>query len=285
MNNKPKFKPNPELKLMEQVREVLRYHHYSYRTEQAYCNWIVRFLKFFDFKIHPRDMGKPEIEKYLSYLAGNDKVAISTQQQALNAIAFLYRHVLDQPIDGFIEPVKAKRYSSLPVVMTQSEVKRVFDQVKGIHLLMAMLLYGSGLRLLECVRLRVKDLDIERNLIYIRAGKGGKDRTTIFPQALRLQMQQHLAMVRKLHDEDISDGYGETYMPEALSRKYPKSAREFRWQYVFPAKRLSVDPRTGITRRHHVLESGLQKAVKRAVQGADITKRVSCHTFRHSFVA
>jgi len=283
MENKAKFRPDSGLKLMDQVRQVLRYHHYAYRTEQAYCDWIVRYIKFFGSKKHPRDMGKSEIDAYLSHLAVEQRVSASTQRQALNAIIFLYRQVLDQPIEGQIEPTRAKRHPRPPVVMTKSEVKRVLTHMHGIHLLMAKVLYGSGLRLMECIRLRVHDLDFERNLIYVRAAKGNKDRTTLFPKSIQPEMQSRLDEVKSLHDEDLAQGYGEVYLPDALARKYPHASREFRWQYVFPSKKRSVDPRTGAERRHHVLESGLQKAVKVAVDRADIMKRIGCHTFRHSF--
>jgi integron integrase len=253
------FRPDPGLKLMDQVRQVLRYHHYAYRTEQTYCDWIVSYIRFHGGKTHPRNMGKREIDAFLSHLATNKKVSASTQRQALNAIIFLYRQVLDQPIDGQIEPTRAKRHPRPPVVMTKSEVKRVLGYMRGIHLLMAKILYGSGLRLMECIRLRVQDLDFERNLIYVRAAKGNKDRTTLFPKSIQPEMQSRLDDVKRLHDEDLSQGYGEVYLPDALARKYPHASKEFRWQYVFPSKKRSVDPRTGSERRHHVLESGLQK--------------------------
>ena len=280
---KPKFKPNPKLKLMDQTRQVLRYHHYALRTEKTYCEWIIRYIKFHGGKIHPAQMGKSEIDAFLSHLATQGKVSASTQRQALNAIIFLYRHVLDQPIEEQLEPVKAKKRIRPPVVMSKTEVQRVIVNIEGTHLLMARLLYGCGLRLMECIRLRVQDLDFERNIIYIRHAKGGKDRTTLFPESLQEDLRFHLEKVKRLHDEDLADGYGEVYLPGALAKKYPSAAGEFRWQYVFPGKNLSIDPRSKVKRRHHVLESGLQKAVKAAVNKAGITKRISCHTFRHSF--
>lgn len=268
---------------MDQAREVLRYHHYAYSTEKTYCEWIVRYIKFHGAKKHPKHMGKRQIEAFLSHLATNRNVSASTQKQALNAIVFLYRNVLDKPIDGLIEPVKAKRHRRPPMVMSQNEVQRVFACMNGTHLLMAQLLYGSGLRLMECIRLRVQNLDFDRGMLYVRAAKGGKERTTVFPKSVQTDMQRHLEQVKRLHDEDLSRGYGEVQMPQALARKYRHAAREFRWQYVFPAKKMSTDPRTAELRRHHVLESGLQKAVKTAVNRAGITKRVGCHTFRHCF--
>ena len=281
--NTPKFKPDPHLRLMDQMHQVLRYHHYAYRTEQTYCDWILRYIKFHGSKTHPKDMGKSEIEAFLSHLATHGSVSASTQRQALNAIVFLYRHVLDKSIEDQLEPIKAKRHPRPPVVMSKAEVQRVLAQMRGNHLLMAKLLYGCGLRLMECVRLRVHDLDFERNRVYVLAAKGDKNRVTMFPKTIQDEMRQHLEKIKLLHDEDLARGQGEVYMPGALSKKYPAAAKEFRWQYVFPSKALSRDPRTGVLRRHHVLESGLQKAVKAAVNKTGITKRVSCHTFRHCF--
>ncbi len=278
-----RFRPDPKLKLMDQVRQVLRYHHYAYRTEQTYCNWIVRFIKFHGAKIHPSQMGKPHIEGFLSHLATRGEVSAATQRQALNAIVFLYRHVPGQEIEEQLEPVRAKRHARPPTVMTQAEVGCVIAGMAGTHLLMAKILYGCGLRLMECVRLRVLDLDFDRGLLYVRQAKGGKDRTTVLPQAIQSELRLHLEKLKDLHAEDLKNGYGEVYLPPALARKYPSASREFRWQYFFPGRNLSCDPRSGATRRHHVLESGLQKAVKAAVEKAGIHKRVSCHTFRHSF--
>jgi len=283
MENKEKFRPDPQLRLMDQVRQVMRYHHYAYRTEKTYCDWIVRYIKFHGSKKHPREMAKSEIEAFLSHLATHENVAASTQRQALNAIVFLYHSVLDIKIDGLIEPVRAKRHRRPPVVMTQSEVQRVFAQMQGGHLLMARLLYGSGLRLMECIRLRIQDLDFERSTLYVRSAKGGKDRVTVLPKSVQADLQIHVDKAKRLHDEDLLHGYGEAYLPGALERKYRNAAREFRWQYLFPSKKLSRDPRTDTLRRHHVLESGLQKAVKTAADRAGIMKRVGCHTFRHSF--
>ena len=228
-------------------------------------------------------MGKNEIEAFLSHLATDRKVSASTQKQALNAVIFLYKHVLDMPVEGEIEPVRAKKYARPPVVMTQKEVQRVLAEMQGIHLLMAKMLYGCGFRLMECVRLRIQNLDFGQNLVYVRGAKEGKDRTTIFPETIQEEMREHVEKARKIHEQDLSQGYGEVYLPEALSRKYPNASREFRWQYVFPSKKLSLDPRSSKLRRHHVLESGLQKAVKTAVNRAGLLKRATCHTFRHSF--
>jgi len=228
-------------------------------------------------------MGKREIEDFLSHLATDLKVSASTQRQALNAIVFLYKLVLDISIDEQLSPVKARKHRRSPVVMTKNEVIKVLGNISGTHLLMAKLLYGCGLRLMECVRLRIQDVDIERNLIYVRAAKGNKDRTVNLPANIKDEIRHHVSRVRELHNKDLAEGFGEVYIPEALSRKYPNAKMEFRWQYVFPSKKISVDTRSGVARRHHVLESGLQKAVKTAVDRAGLTKRVSCHTFRHSF--
>jgi len=282
MENKPKFKPNPKLKLMDQVRQVLRYHHYSYRTEQTYCDWIILFVKFQGYQKHPKDMGKHEIEAFLSHIATNRKGAASTQRQALNALVFLYKHVLDKPIEDNIAPVKAKKRRRPPVVMTKTEVRQVLSQMKGTHLLMAKVMYGGGLRLMDCLRLRVMDLDFAKSQTYVR-GKGGKDRLTTLPPSIYGDLKAHLLHVKKLHEADLDAGYGDVYLPEALARKYRNASREYRWQYVFPAKKLSKDPRSDQFRRHHVLESGLQKAVKIAVDRAGITKRIGTHSFRHSF--
>lgn len=283
MENSKKFRPDPKLRLMDQVRQVLRYHHYAYRTEQTYCDWIMRYIRYHGGKTHPRNIGKKEIEAFLSHLAVQQKVAASTQRQALNAIVFLYKKVLDIPVDEKLEPARAKRHPRPPVVMAQSEVANVLGYMQGLHLLMAKLLYGSGLRLMECVRLRVRDLDFERKLIYVRAAKGGKERTTLFPESVHPLMKSQVEAVEKLHQEDLAHGYGEVYLPGAIARKYRNAAKSFGWQYVFPSKTRSTDPRSDKTRRHHVLESGLQKAVKAAVGKVGLTKPVGCHTFRHCF--
>ncbi len=282
MESKKKFKPNPDLKLIDQVKEVLRYHHYALRTEQTYCDWIKRFLKFYGYKTHPRDMGAPEVERWLSCLATEQKVAASTQRQALNAIVFLYREVLDIDLDE-IAPVRSKRTRRPPTVLTQTEVQGVLQRMQGTHRLMVQLLYGCGLRLMECIRLRIQDVDFGQGRIFVRGGKGGKDRTVVLPEAVRALLADHIERVQVLHENDLREGFGEVYIPEALARKYPNACRQTGWQYVFPAKNRSKDPRSGKIRRHHVLESGLQKAVKTAVSKAGITKRAGCHTMRHSY--
>jgi len=280
---KPKFRPNPDLKLMDQVREVLRYHHYAYRTEQTYCQWILRYIYYFGGKTHPRQLGAKNIEAFLSHLATEGQVTASTQRQALNALVFLYKHVLDMDLKEEITPARSKRHKSPPTVMTQPEVQRLLGLMEGKPALMAKLIYGSGMRLMECLRLRIQDIDFGQNLIFVRGGKGGKDRTTILPKNLREEMLRQIAAVKSLHHRDLEEGFGEVYVPEALARKYPKASKQTGWQWVFPARERSRDPRSGKIMRHHVLESVLQKAVKRAAEQAEINKRVGCHTLRHSF--
>lgn len=267
---------------MDQVKEVLRYHHYAYRTEQTYCNWIVRFLQFYGMKRHPKDMDEREVERFLSDLATQGKVAASTQRQALNALVFLYRDVLDKELGG-IGHIRSKKRRKPPTVLTQKEVQRVLNCMDGTHLLMAQLLYGCGLRLMECIRLRIQDVDFGQGRVFVRGGKGNKDRTVVLPEAIRPRLADHIARVEALHEKDLREGFGSVYIPESLARKYANACREIGWQYVFPSKKRSEDPRSGIVRRHHVKESGLQKAVKVAVRRAGITKRVGCHTLRHSY--
>ncbi|MCP4368250.1 MAG: integron integrase [Deltaproteobacteria bacterium] len=268
---------------MDQVREVLRYYHYAYRTEQAYSSWILQYIKFYGEKRHPKDMGKNEIERFLSYLAEKKNVAAATQKQALNALIFLYKKVLDIELGEGIAPTRSKRRMNLPTVLTQKEVSRLLGNMKGKHALMAKLLYGCGIRLMECVRLRVKDVDFGQGRVFIRNSKGGKDRTVILPDSIQQELQEQIDSVIALHQMDISKGFGEVYIPAALSRKYPNASKETGWQYVFPSKKISKDPRSGKTMRHHVMESGLQKAVKHALNLAKIYKKAGCHTFRHSF--
>jgi len=282
MESKPKFRPNPKLKLMEQVREVLRYHHYAYRTEQTYSQWILRFIRFFGGKTHPRYLGIKDVERFLSDLAVNLEVSPSTQRQALNAIIFLYREVLHTPIEGKIAHSRAKKRTNTVTVLSREEATRLFRHIDGTHALMAKILYGSGLRLMECIRLRIKDIDFDRKRIHV-LGKGNKWRSTILAPPIIPMLQAHVAKVKALHHADLEEGFGEVYIPPALSRKYTHAARETIWQYLFPSKKRSIDPRSRKERRHHVMESGLQKAVKMAVKRAGIDKKATCHTLRHSF--
>jgi integron integrase len=267
---------------LEQVRIVLRLKHLSYKTEQAYVQTIKRFILFHD-KRHPSELGVPEIRGYLAYLATERHVTASTQNGALSALLFLYREVLhiDLPFIDGIE--RAQRSARLPVVFTRAEAQAILGQLHGTYHLMASLLYGAGLRLMECVRLRVKDIDFAMSQITVRAGKGDKDRITVLPQSLVRPLQQHLTRVQRLHQNDLEEGFGAVELPYALAQKYPNAATTWGWQYVFPATNRSIDPRSGSERRHHVLEDGLQRAVKAAIQRAGITKAGSCHTFRHSF--
>ncbi len=269
-------------RLLDQVRQAVRRKHYSLRTEEAYVSWIKRYI-LFHHKRHPNEMGAAEVEAYLTYLAIHERVAASTQNQALSALLFLYTEVLRQPLDAAIKAVRAKQPDRLPTVLSRDEVRRLLDPISGTHRLMAQLLYGSGLRLLECLRLRVKDLDFDYRQITVRDGKGQKDRRTMLPASLIAPLQQHLIAVQALHTEDLREGYGAVLLPDALARKFPNAEREWPWQYVFPAHKRSSDPRTGVVRRHHMHESGLQKVVRRAAQQLGFPKRVTCHTLRHSF--
>jgi integron integrase len=269
-------------KLLERVRDVIRVKHYSYRTERTYCDWIQRFIRFHRMR-HPSDMGAEEVGKFLNHLARDGNVAASTQNQALSALLFLYKQVLKEEIGWLEEVERAKKPARLPVVLTHDQVHKVFAHLHGTTRLMAGLLYGSGLRLMECVRLRVKDVDFGYSRITVRDGKGGKDRVTMLPINLAVALGRHLAKVKAQHEQDSEDGFGEVYLPTALERKYPNAAREWAWQFVFPSSRIAPDPRTGMRRRHHVNENVLQVAVKKAVAESGINKPASCHTLRHSF--
>jgi len=275
-------------KLLDQVRDAIGLRHYSIRTEQAYTDWIKRFILFHS-KRHPRDMGEAEVAQFLTHLARHDNVAASTQNQALSALLFLYKEVLKQEIGWLKNVERAKRPPKLPVVLSPAEVRRIFAHLSGVQKLMASLLYGSGLRLMECVRLRVKDVDFAYAQITVRDGKGAKDRVTMLPVNLAKPLRRHLAKVKMQHEQDLEDGFGNVYLPFALARKFPNAEREWAWQYVFPSSRLSVDPRTGfegkepIMRRHHIAEGILQAALKNAVRASGIAKPATCHSLRHSF--
>ena len=269
-------------KLLDQVRDKLRVKHYSIRTEQVYVDWIKRYILFHG-KRHPKDMGAQDIEAFLTHLAVAGKVAASTQNQAKSAVLFLYREVLEIELPWLDNVTQAKAPKRLPVVLTVSEVQAVLSRLAGTHSLIASLLYGCGMRLMEAVRLRVKDVEFARREIVVREGKGFKDRVTMLPEAVIAALKAHLIKVKALHDEDLAQGFGEVYLPFALDKKYPNAAREWGWQYVFPSKNLSVDPRSGKTRRHHLDEKGVQRAVKQAVRDAGLTKPATPHTLRHSF--
>jgi integron integrase len=260
----------------------MRLKHLSLKTEKSYLYYIRDFILFHN-KRHPREMGVAEIRQYLSHLATQKQVAASTQNVALNALLFLYRQVLQLELPYIDKIERAKRPQRIPVVFTRTEVKAILSNLEGIHHLMASLLYGSGLRLSECLQLRVKDIDSEYQQIIVRDGKGQKDRVTMLPNSTIPSLKLQLEKAKQLHQQDLTEGYGAVYLPYALERKYPNANREWGWQYVFPAAQRSVDPCAGVIRRHHLLEDSLQRAVKKAVQQARIPKHGSCHTFRHSF--
>jgi integron integrase len=269
-------------KLLDQVRDKIRARHYSIRTETTYTDWIKRFILFHD-KRHPSAMGGAEVESFLTHLAVKGKVSASTQNQAKSAILFLYRDVLEADLPWLEGVVQAKQPEHLPVVLTETEVRGVMSKLRGSHWLLASLLYGAGMRLMEALRLRVKDIEFERMEIVVREGKGAKDRVTMLPVSAVDALKLHLKRVKALHESDLAEGYGKVYLPFALAKKYPNAAREWGWQYVFPSKNLSVDPRSGEMRRHHLDEKGIQRAMKQAVRDANIIKPATPHTLRHSF--
>ena len=269
-------------RLLTLVHEAIRRKYYSLRTEQAYVHWIKRFI-YFHGKRHPRDMGEAEVTAFLNDLASARNVAGGTQNQALSALLFLYKEVLGKDLAWLDGLVRAKRPPRLPSVLTRAEVEKLLVQLTGVRWLIASLLYGAGLRVMECLRLRVKDVDLEYRQILVRDGKGEKDRVTMLPEKLLEPLRAHLQRVKGLHARDLKEGYGEVNMPYALARKYPRAGREWAWQFVFPSKHRSADPDDGVMRRHHLYESVPQRAVHEAVRAAGIAKHVSCHTLRHSF--
>lgn len=269
-------------KLLEKVREEIRRRNYSYRTEKAYTRWIVRFVRFNGYT-HPLKMGKEEVVKFLNWLANERNVAASTQNQALCAIIFLYEQVLDDPLGTFDNLERAKKPKRLPVVLSPKEAQRILKNLEDDARLMVELLYGSGLRQSECLRLRVKDIDFEFSQIWVRNGKGKKDRTTVLPEISKDKLKDQIKRVKLLHQKDLEKGYGEVILPKALSKKYPNMPKELGWQYLFPSVRRTKDPRTEITQRYHKSSSYLHKAIKAAVRKTNIIKKVSSHTFRHSF--
>ncbi len=260
----------------------MRVQHYAIRTEQTYIEWIRRFILYHK-KRHPKDMREPEVAEFLTHLSVKRNVAPATQTLALNALVFLYRKVLNDPLGEIHGIIRSKRNEKIPVVLSELEVTHLLSNLEGIHWLVACMLYGSGLRLMECIRLRVKDLDFNRLSITVRQGKGGKDRVVTLAKHLVTPLKRHLESVKTTHERDITEGYGRVYLPYALERKYPKAAADWGWQYVFPATKRSVDPRSRKTRRHHIDETTVQKAVKNAVRRAGINRPASCHTLRHSF--
>jgi len=260
----------------------LRARHYSLRTEQTYRHWAKRYILFHHVR-HPNEMAEPEINAFLTHLAVQERVSASTQNQALSALLFLYRHVLGRPIGDLGEVVRARRPTRLPVVLTRDEVKAVLGHLTGDKWLMASLMYGAGLRLMECLRLRIQDVDLDARQILVRDGKGFKDRRTMLPEAVRGPLQAHLARVRQLHQRDLAAGYGRVLLPGALARKYPTAAAAWGWQWVFPQEQRWTNPATGQQGRHHVDESLVQRAVQAAVRQTGIPKHGTCHTFRHCF--
>ena len=273
--------PTPA-KLLDQVRDKIRVKHYSIRTETQYVQWIRRFILFHG-KRHPKEMGAAEAEAFLTHLVVDGNVSASTQNQALSALLFLYREVLGMELPWLDHVVRAKKPQRLPTVLNREEVSLVLERMEGTYSLMAHLLYGTGMRLMECCRLRVKDVDFRQREILIRDGKGGKDRVTLLPETLIKPLQEYLVKRRRLYEDDLSKAMAEVYLPDALARKYPNAAHEWAWQYVFPSGSYSVDPRCGRERRHHIDEKLLQRAMKKAVNLSGITKLATPHTLRHSF--
>lgn len=271
-----------EPRLIERFRRAIRSRHYSRRTEKSYWFWI-RYFIFHNGSRHPKDMGAAEVQSFLDWLATERNVAAATQNQALAALLFLYKAVLGRDLPWFAELVRAKRPVRVPVVLSVGEVRRLLDSMHGVPWLMASLLYGAGLRLQECLMLRVKDIDFAYRQVLVRDGKGAKDRVTMLPEAVVQPLQVHLGKVRALHHRDLAQGYGEVSLPYALARKYPKAAKEWGWQFVFPSKNRSADPDTGVIRRHHIYPDTVSRAVKRASKIAAIAKHAGCHTLRHSF--
>ena len=269
--------------LLTRVKTTIRGRNYSIRTEKSYLDWIIRFIGHHNSQ-DPASMGAKEVITFLEYLVVQGNVAVSTQKQALNALVFLYSKVLNQPVGELGEFIRAKRPAQLPVVLTRAEIKGLFDILdENSFKIMASLLYGCGMRLMECIRLRVQDLDFGYHQIIIRNAKGNKERVVPLPQKYRDALQIHLEKVRKLHQDDLQRGCGEVYLPNALAKKYPHAPKEWQWQYVFPSGKLSVDPRTKKIRRHHLHESSLQRHIKKSASLAGITKKVNCHALRHSF--
>ncbi len=268
-------------RLIDRVRSELRVRHYSIRTEEAYTSWVRRYIQF--HCRHPRDLDGDDLNRFLTHLAVEGRVAVSTQRQALSAILFLYRHVLKTDFEWLDDVVRARQPRRLPNVLSRDEVAAVLSRLEGIPQLVVLLLYGTGMRILECLRLRVQDIDFDLGHITIRRPKGGRDRVTMLPESTRNRLHDHLIEVRALHERDLAEGFGSVYLPDSLARKYPHADRDWKWQYVFPAGSRGIDPRSGIERRHHLHETVIRKAVYAAASSAGIPKKISCHTFRHSF--
>ena len=274
--------PNPKLKFLDQCREVMAFKRFSRRTVEAYLHWIKRFI-LWSGKRHPREMGGAEVTAFLAHLAVGEQVAASTQNQALNALVFMYREVIGRDLGELGRFERAKRPPRVPVVLSQAEVRSLLENLEGTQRLIGRLLYGTGMRLLEGLRLRIKDVDFARGQVIVRGGKGDKDRVTMLPKTLEESLRAHLHRVRELHEKDLAAGFGEVWLPQALRLKWPKAAREWAWQWVFPSAALSVDPETGVRRRHHVTDAAVQAAIKAAALKAGLMKRASPHVLRHSF--
>lgn len=272
----------PKPRLLERLRRQARLRHLSYRTEQAYAHWVRRYVHFHGMR-HPREMGAPEVEAFLNHLASEREVAASTQNQALAALLFLYTHVLNAPVGHMDGLVRARRSRRLPVVLSRDEVHALFRPLRGTAGTIARLLYGTGMRVSEGLRLRLKDLDFDQRILTVRSGKGDKDRVTMLPDALHDPLRHQVQLARTLHEQDLAAGYGRAKLPHAYERKNPTASRSPGWQFLFPSRNLSEDPRSGATYRHHLSPSTVQRAVSRAAREAGITKRVSCHALRHSF--
>jgi integron integrase len=269
------------MKLLDHLRREIRLRHYSIRTEHAYVEWVIRYVRFHNLR-HPNEMGAPEITAFLSHLATDANVAASTQNQALCALVFLYKHVLGREPGEFADLVRAQRPERIPVVLSVGEMQRIIARMQGKARLMAMLMYGTGMRIIEVIRLRVKDVDFDNGVVLVRDGKGEKDRFVPLPQVCADGLREQIAEVKRVHEQDLRDGFGTVHLPYALERKYPNTHKAFHWQYVFPSPALSVDPRSGVRQRHHVYESVLQQAIRRATAKAGVGKDVHAHTFRHS---
>lgn len=277
-----RFIPNPKLRFLDQCREVMGFKRFSPRTVEAYIHWIRRFIVW-SGKRHPKEMGAAEVNGFLGHLALNEQVAASTQNQALNAVVFLYRQVVGRELEELGEFERAERPERMPVVLSREEVRWLLAKLEGTQQLIGRFLYGTGLRLLEGLRIRVKDLDFARGQVIVRGGKGDKDRVTMLPESLKESLRAQLHRVRELHEQDLAAGFGEVWLPGALRAKWPRAGREWAWQWVFPSAELSVDPETKVRRRHHVTDAAVQRAVKRAAAAAGLLKRVSPHVLRHSF--
>lgn len=281
MNDIPVYVPGKPVKFIDQLRAFIRFRNLAYKTEKTYIHWIIRFIRFNNMK-HPSEMGAEEIERFLTHLSSNRSVSINTQKVALNAIMFMYKQFMGRIIEN-MNYRYAKSSRHIPVVLSPAEVATIISRAKSPYRLIFSLLYGAGLRVSECLGIRILDIDIERRILVVRGAKGGKDRTTLLPESLIEPIQSQMKQVKKLHEYDLTRGYGEVFLPFALDRKLPNAAREFKWQYLFPSSSVGADPRSGVIRRHHLHDSVVGKQLRQIVLELDLRKRVTCHTFRHSF--